>query len=288
MDNEITGYELSRAWFDFSFENPEKISPNHAAIYFFAIEHCNRMGWKDKFGFPTQMTMDAIGIKKHDTYIKYFRDLCNWGFIKLIEKSTNQYSANIISLKSALPKSGKALQKATLKHTRKQHGSIGESKPESNPESNRSIIKHNNNTEPINNTSTNVLVATEQKPDLKKLYDELLDEITGKDIKTVWTGLKNFICTYKPDFIDPYYDTWNLFAERYNLAKVMAINEKRKNKFKNRVKEDKFDFIGVLDKIRSSNMLRGIDQKSGWKVTFDFIFENDSNYLKVLEGNYDN
>ena len=111
---QITGYELSRRWFDFCFENPEKISPNHSAIYFFAIEHCNRLGWKEKFGFPTQMTMDAIGIKKHQTYIRYFTDLIEWGFIKLIQKSTNQYSSNIISLLSAIPKNGKALGKAIV------------------------------------------------------------------------------------------------------------------------------------------------------------------------------
>ena len=94
----MNGYELSRNWFDWSFENPELVSPSHTAIYFFAIEHCNRLGWKDKFGFPSQVAMDAIGIKKHQTFIKHFTDLIDWGFIKLIQKSKNQYSANVISL----------------------------------------------------------------------------------------------------------------------------------------------------------------------------------------------
>jgi hypothetical protein len=123
----INSYELSRKWFDWSFENPEKISPNHAAIYFFAIEHCNRLGWRNKFGFPTQMVMDAIGIKKHQTYIKYFNDLVEWGFFELVQKSINQYSANIISLVSAKPKSGKALDKAIITHAAKQINPIGQS-----------------------------------------------------------------------------------------------------------------------------------------------------------------
>lgn len=127
-----SGYEFSRAWFDFCFENPEKISPNHTAIYFFAIEHCNRLGWKEKFGFPTQMTMDAIGIKKHQTYIRYFNDLVEWGFIKLIQKSSNQYSANIISLKCAMPKKGKALDKAFITHAAKQTEPTGQSIGQSN------------------------------------------------------------------------------------------------------------------------------------------------------------
>lgn len=140
MAEQINGYELSRNWFDWCFENPEKISPNHSAIYFFAIEHCNRLGWKEKFGFPTQMVMDAIGIKKHETYIRYFTDLVEWGFLKLIQKSSNQYSANIISLLSAIPKNGKALGKAIRTHAGKQIVSMGESIGESN----RSIDKPNN------------------------------------------------------------------------------------------------------------------------------------------------
>lgn len=123
----MDSYTLSRNFFNWSFENPEKISPNHSAIYFFAIEHCNRLGWRNKFGFPTQMVMDAIGIKKHQTYIRYFNDLVDWGFFKLIQKSQNQYSSNIISLISDLPKNGKALDKAIINHTAKQTETIGQS-----------------------------------------------------------------------------------------------------------------------------------------------------------------
>lgn len=123
----MNGYELSRNYFDWCFENPEKVSPNHTAIYFFAIEHCNRLGWRDKFGFPTQMAMDALGIKKNQTYTRYLNELVDFGFIKMVEKSKNQYSANIISLQSAKPKNGKALDKAIVKHEVKQIKSIGQS-----------------------------------------------------------------------------------------------------------------------------------------------------------------
>jgi len=141
MGEQMNSYELSRAWFDFAFEHPEKISPNHAAIYFFAIEHCNRLGWKKKFGFPTQMAMDAIGIKKHQTYIKYFNDLVEWGFFELVQKSLNQYSANIISIKSAMPKNGKALDKAIITHAAKQTEPNGQSNGQSTGQSNGSINK---------------------------------------------------------------------------------------------------------------------------------------------------
>lgn len=116
----MNGYDLSRNWFDFCFENPEKITPNHTALYFFCIEHCNRLGWKQKFGLPTTMAKEAIGIRSYNTYIKTLNDLIDFGFIKMIEKSKNQYSSNIIALSNFNKALDKALDKALIKHTTKQ------------------------------------------------------------------------------------------------------------------------------------------------------------------------
>lgn len=137
----MNGYELSRAWFDWCFDNPEKISPNHTALYFFCIEHCNRMGWKEKFGLPTTMAKEAIGIRSYNTYINTLNDLVIFGFIKLIEKSKNQYSSNIIALSKFNKAPDKALDKASIKHVTKQS--------ESTQQSNSSIDKQLT-TEPIN------------------------------------------------------------------------------------------------------------------------------------------
>ena len=123
----MNGYELSRSWFDFSFENPELISPIHGAIFFFAIEHCNRMGWKKKFGFPSRMAMDAIGVKSYHTYIKAFSDLVDWGFFELVKKSKNQYSSNIIALSKYNKALDKALDKAISKHASKHSQSTHQS-----------------------------------------------------------------------------------------------------------------------------------------------------------------
>jgi hypothetical protein len=116
----MTGYELSRNWFDWCFENPERISPNHTALYFFICEHSNRMGGKSKFGLPTTMAKDAIGIRSYNTYIKTLNDLVEFGFIQLIERSKNQYSSNIIALSNFNKAHNKALDKAMIKHTTKQ------------------------------------------------------------------------------------------------------------------------------------------------------------------------
>jgi hypothetical protein len=115
----LTGYEISRAWWDFAFANPERIKPVHSALLFFAIEHCNRLGWKEKFGLPSQMAMEAIGIGSYNTYIPAFNDLCEWGFFTLIQKSKNQYSSSVIALSIFDKATDKALDKALIKHDTK-------------------------------------------------------------------------------------------------------------------------------------------------------------------------
>jgi hypothetical protein len=120
----MNSYELSRKFWDFAFENPDRIKPIHAAIYFFAIEHCNRLGWKEKFGLPSQMVMEAIGVKNWRTYSQGLNELIEFDFIKLIEKSTNQYSSNIIAIVNFTKADTKALDKALQKHGTKQGQSI--------------------------------------------------------------------------------------------------------------------------------------------------------------------
>ena len=142
MMAELSGYELSRNWFDFSFEEPDLIRPVHTALYFFIIEHCNRLGWKKKFGLPMEMAKDAIGVKNYRTYTKAFNDLVEWGFIEVYERSKNQYSANVIGIVKNTKATTKALSKAIQKHGQKQvHGIVGIDKP---------LTKEPNNLKPNN------------------------------------------------------------------------------------------------------------------------------------------
>ncbi|MEO2126850.1 MAG: hypothetical protein ABGW91_01705 [Christiangramia sp.] len=112
----MTGYSLTRDWFDFSFTNPEKVKPQHTALYLYIADLCNRLGWKRKFGLPTDVTMEAVRIGHYNTYKKTFNDLVDWGFIKVIEKSKNQYTSNIIALCKIEKALDKALDKAVMNH----------------------------------------------------------------------------------------------------------------------------------------------------------------------------
>lgn len=142
--SKITGYELSRKFWDWSFSNPEKVKPIHSAIYFFAIEHCNRLGWKEKFGFPSQMVMEAIGVKNWRTYSSGLNDLVDFGFIKMLEISKNQYSSNIIAIVNFTKAPTKALDKALQKHSTKHSQSTVSINKQYNNEQENNITIDNN------------------------------------------------------------------------------------------------------------------------------------------------
>ena len=176
----MNSYELSRRFWDWAFDNPELVKPIHAAIYFFAVEHCNRLGWKEKFGLPSQMVMEAIGVKNWRTYSAGLNDLVDYDFILMIETSKNQYSANIIAIvnftKAHTEAPTKALDKALSKHLQK-HGT-----------------KHSQSTVSIDKQLNNEQVTTKQGIEERKL----------KFAST----LEHFVNVYGRDTIKAFYLYW--------------------------------------------------------------------------------
>lgn len=136
----MTGYEYSRNFFDWAFENPDINTPSHTATYMWIIDKWNRSGQVQKLVLPSSESMAAIGVKSYNTYIKVLQDLIEFGFIEMIQKSKNQFTANIIALSNFDKALDKALDKAMIKHTTKQH----ESTIQSTDESNYSIYKQSN------------------------------------------------------------------------------------------------------------------------------------------------
>jgi hypothetical protein len=212
-------FKLTRAFWDFAFENPEKIKPNHCALYLFIVEHCNRLGWKKKFGLPTEMSKEAIGIRSYNTYIQTLNELVEFGLIELIEKSKNQYSSNIVAISNFDKALDKALDKASIKHATKQS--------ESTIQSIDSIDKHityNN----IHNTSIeiqNAEIIEFSFDDFWSLYpnktnkkkaEEKFNKLTKEQKQKIELHLPFFI-NNKPfkDYNHPHAITY-LNQERYN------------------------------------------------------------------------
>lgn len=75
-----------------------------------------------------------------------------------------------------------------------------------------------------------------------------------------------------------------------SFPKIMKLSDARKKKIKSRMTEMKNDFtllLSVFQKMEESSFLRG-ENKNGWQASFDWVFENDKNWMKVMEGNYSN
>lgn len=79
-------------------------------------------------------------------------------------------------------------------------------------------------------------------------------------------------------------------AECPSFPRIVKVSEARKSKIRIRLEEMKGDLETlktVFTKLEASKFCRG-DNKNGWKASFDWIFENEKNWVKVYEGNYDN
>ncbi len=79
-------------------------------------------------------------------------------------------------------------------------------------------------------------------------------------------------------------ERWNAFAKKFKLNQVTKITEERKKKILLRLSEKGFDFDVILDRIRTSSFLLG--WKNSWRVNFDFIFANGTNWIRIVEGRY--
>ena len=93
----------------------------------------------------------------------------------------------------------------------------------------------------------------------------------------------------KPDPI-PYQEIVNLFNEICTEApKIIKVTDKRKSQIALRYKELKnIDvFEQAFRMVQESKFLTG-DNDRGWVAKFDWIMANDTNIVKVLEGNYKN
>ena len=129
----MNGYELSRYWFDWAFENPDLVTSNDTALYMWLIEKNNRCGWSDKFSVSSTESMSACGFKTYPPYKKSFDRLVEYGFVLIVTKSINQFKSNVI----ALPKNDKAIKKALDKASLKQTIKHVESNQESTFDNNK-------------------------------------------------------------------------------------------------------------------------------------------------------
>lgn len=133
----------------------------------------------------------------------------------------------------------------------------------------------------------NLQPEVDQQKALKTQYIETVALVQAMpETRDQKIALMKFITDHKPKFIEPYCDLWNISVKTYGISAVKSISDGRLSKFKTRIREPDFDFVQILSEIKQSDYLQG--KTNGWRVDWDWIFENDTNYLRIIEGKYRN
>lgn len=118
---------------------------------------------------------------------------------------------------------------------------------------------------------TEVVTGEEQLPCIEKnkMYRE---EVKNKN----YSGFEETILTL-----------WNSFCEKHpTLTKIREVSDKRRQHLKKRFERESFrGFAKILAAILEQPFLMGENDRK-WKLSFDWLIENDTNYLKVLELRY--
>ena len=79
---------------------------------------------------------------------------------------------------------------------------------------------------------------------------------------------------------------WNGMARRLGLRPIRALSASRWKWVLLRLKEGMWEHRKEIEQnIRTTPFLRGQNAR-GWKANFEFLFRNDRNWLKVIEGGY--
>lgn len=92
----------------------------------------------------------------------------------------------------------------------------------------------------------------------------------------------NNITTY----VNEFFNLYNSIAKR--LPKAQKLSESRKAKIKARLKNaDLKTWEEVFTKCEASDFCCGVNNQN-WTANIDWLISNDNNYVKVLEGKYDN
>jgi hypothetical protein len=108
----------------------------------------------------------------------------------------------------------------------------------------------------------------------EKTYDEHME--TETETETIIEDIINY---------NGVVENFHLYCDR--LPKVSKLSYARKKHIAARYKEFDYDtMIEVIKKVGKSDFLCGKNDKS-WKADFDWIF-NPTNFLKIMEGKYDN
>lgn len=165
-------------------------------------------------------------------------------------------------------------QKIARSEARREAGRLGGLR---SAETRRQKAQADSTDEATANQNEAMLEANESIGNRSKVKESKVMESKEKDIEYPYADIVSL---------------WN--ATCLSLPKVRQLNDSRRAKIKCRLNEwgkTPDEMLARANEIfarcSSSAFLCG-DNKTDWTATFDWLFENDKNWVKVLEGNYDN
>lgn len=84
-------------------------------------------------------------------------------------------------------------------------------------------------------------------------------------------------------------DFINYWNSKPRLPKAIKLTDSRKQKLTTRLKEPTFaaSWRRIIDKINDSDFMTGGGSRK-WKCTIDWILQNETRYMRVLEGEFVN
>ncbi len=134
-------------------------------------------------------------------------------------------------------------------------------------------------------------------PAITNITEERREEESREEIKKEGDKKENFASDEAPSLpslpCGKIADLWNSVCTAY--PRCVKVTDRRKTKIRLRLAEmgcgsDEAETLKTLGdlfrRMQSSSFLRG-DNGRGWQASFDWLFENGSNWVKVTEGNYD-
>ena len=144
------------------------------------------------------------------------------------------------------------------------------------------IIKNNN----VNKENKDIVI--EDKSSLSVSTDEQPTTDTKKKSKA--SKVPSIISVGDKQIVtDELFRYWNSAMEGRVISKLKQITERRVKFIKIRLSNfTPEDIFKVIDKAAISDFLNGRVGNRGFTANFDWIFGNESHFIKVLEGRYDN
>lgn len=151
--------------------------------------------------------------------------------------------------------------------------------------------------QPTDKTTSEATTSTEEQNNRSKEYNiiDIKQESGSNDQLSSASNEAKAVQPEKPKTEKlPFKEIKEMWNETCpGFPKLFTISEARKNKMRLRIAEmggleKALPLIKqIFEKMQQSKFLKG-DNKRGWKASFDWLFENDKNWVKVYEGNYDN